>query len=53
MFYDGVVVVVGGGRWRSVKASDSESRGPGIDPQCMATPCCVLEQDSLTPFSTG
>ena len=41
------------GEWcRSGGASDSQLRGPGFYSQ-LASPCCVLEQDTFTPYSTG
>ena len=37
-------------RWLSGRVSDSGARGPGFETYL---PCCVLEQDTLLPESTG
>ena len=39
-----------GARWLSGRVSDSGARGPGSR---LPPPCCVLEQDTLLPESTG
>ena len=44
-------LVIRGARWLSGRVSDSGARGPGfLD---LPPPCCVLEQDTLLPESTG
>ena len=42
-----------GGRWLSGRASDSGARGRGSKPTSAVMPCCVLEQETLLPESTG
>ena len=40
-----------GARWLIGRASDSGARGWGV--RNLPQPCCVLEQDTLLPESTG
>ena len=40
-------------QWRSGRASDSESRGPGFDPHRCRSVVSLSEQDTLTLYSTG
>ena len=42
-----------GARWLSGRVSDSGARGPGSGVRDLPPPCCVLEQDTLLPESTG
>ena len=37
--------------WPGGSTPDFELRGPGFDPHLEQCPCCVLEQDTLTPHS--
>ena len=42
-----------GARWLSGRVSDSGARGRGFDTYGRRVVCCVLEQDTLLPESTG
>ena len=42
---------LGGARWLSGRVSDSGARGWGV--RNLPPQCCVLEQDTLLPESTG